>query len=152
MDRKLRRCNGLQASLRALVLGAAVCAAGAALGGCAARSEAPFGEGAERYRFSIELERARGETGSCTGRVSVIDRASKRRLVIPAFSARWGGTTTASMADTTYGATLSATLTVAADGTSGDCHAILKRGERLLGSLKATKPVKVIATAPNVRY
>lgn len=152
MNCKRRFFNGLRVSLQILVLVLAAGVAGAIAGGCAATTSAPFEEGADRYRFDIALERARGETGSCTGRVSVTDRASNRKIVIPAFSAPWGGTTNASMADTTYGATLTATLTVTPDGTSGTCHAILRRGERLLASRQATFPVKVTATAPNVRY
>ncbi|HEU4334154.1 MAG TPA: hypothetical protein VFT32_06620 [Candidatus Eisenbacteria bacterium] len=149
MNCKRRWFKGLWVSLQILVLGLA---AGAIAGGCASTTSTPFEEGADRYRFEIALERARGETGSCTGRVSVTDRASKRAIVIPAFSAPWGRTTTASMADTTYGATLTATLAVTPDGTSGTCHAVLRRGERLLASRKATFPVKVTATAPNIRY
>ncbi|HSQ59788.1 MAG TPA: hypothetical protein VLT84_05080 [Acidobacteriota bacterium] len=152
MDRNCLWRNGLRTSFEALVLGVALGLIGAVLGGCAAGSAVPFEEGAERYRFGIALERARGETGSATARVSVTDRASKRTIVIPAFTAPWGKTTTAAMDDSTYGATLTATVTVAADGASGEGHAVLKRGERLLASLRTTVPVKVTTTAPNVRY
>jgi hypothetical protein len=127
-------------------------AAGIACSGCASRTAMPFEEGASRYRFEFRLERMAGETGACAAAVRVRDLEAKRDLAIPLFSAAWGKVTDGAATDSTYGAVLSASVDVAADGSSARFHADLKRDDRLLASRTAAIPVKVVKPAPQRTY
>lgn len=136
---------------RALRL-AAVAALGLSMAGCASRNVAPFEQGAYRYKFDIALTRGVGETGACAAAVSVTDTAAKRKIRIPLFTAPWGVTTERAADDSTYGARLSAVVSMSADGLSGQCRAALYRGETLLASREAAVPVRVSTRASQFEY
>ena len=84
--------------------------------GCASQRVPPFEQGANRYRFAMQLSQRLGETGTCTAVISVRDLAAKRNLSIPQFTAPWGAKAEKSAADSTYGARLEATVSMSTDG------------------------------------
>lgn len=128
-------------------------AAAAHLGlGCASRTVTPFEPGESRYRFSLLLSRQVGETGACAATVSVTDLAAKRKIEIPVFTAPWGKESVAAAVDSAYGARLEATVSVWADGTKGDCRAVLLRGTDLMASRTATVTVAVDKSPSKIKF
>lgn len=115
--------------------------------GCASRSVAPFEQGESRYRFSMLLSRGIGETGACAASVAVRDLAAKKKIVVPLFTAPWGSTSERAATDSAYGARLEVSVRVSADGTSGECRAVLMRGKSLIASRTETIRV-VVANGP----
>src|SRR5574338_615136 len=87
--------------------------------GCAARSAAPYEQGADRYQFKFSLTKAPGEMGTCTASASVRDRMGRRTIAIPIFTAPWGVRTVAAGSDSAYGARLELAVTVDAAGADG---------------------------------
>lgn len=147
-DNKMRRILAVTHRAAALL----AVAAGLACSGCASRTAMPFEEGASRYRFEFRFDRMAGETGSCAAAVRVRDLEANRDLAIPLFSVVWGRVTEASATDSTYGAVLSASVDVTADGSSARIHANLKRDGRLLASRLSALPVKVVTSASQRTY
>ncbi len=129
-----------------------VCLVALLVAGCASQRVPPYEQGADRYRFTIELTQRLGETGTCSAAVAVTDLAAKRKLAIPLFTARWGATAESSAVDTTYGARLEATVLMAGDGSKGECRAVLHRGDDLIASRAATIPVVVVRTSSKLKF
>ena len=136
--------------LSAACVGACVVALLAA--GCASQHVAPYQQGADRYRFAIQLTQRLGESGTCTASVAVTDLAAKRKLAIPLFTAPWGAKAENSAVDATYGARLDATVSMSGDGSEGECRAELHRGEELIASRTATISVVVVRTSSKLKF
>ncbi len=148
----LRRIHKNPHRVRSALVATAAGLALAALHGCASRAAMPYEQGDSRYRFEFRLERMAGETGTCSAAVKVRDLAARRDLAIPLFTAPWGASTSRAAADSTYGARLTATVEVKADGASAAFRAELKRGDLLLAARTAAIPVKVVEPAKQRTY
>lgn len=133
-------------------IGILVCLVALFAVGCSSTRVPPYEQGADRYRFTLQLTQRLGESGTCTAAISVTDLAAKRRLAIPLFTARWGATTERSAVDSTYGARLEATILMSGDGSKGECRAVVHRGDELIASRTATIPVVVVRKASRLKF
>ena len=122
------------------------------LGSACASSVVPFEEGNARYRFSIRLSRGIGETGACAASVSVSDLAARKKIAIPLFTAPWGEKSEGEVVDSLYGVRLTASVTMSADGTAGQCRAVLLRGSDLIASRTTSVPVVVAKSPPKLKF
>ncbi len=129
-----------------------VCLVAMLVAGCASQRVPPYEQGADRYRFTIQLTQRLGETGTCSAAVAVTDLAAKRKLANPLYTAPWGATAESSAVDSTYGARLEATVSVSGDGSKGECRAVLHRGDAIIASRAATIPVVVVRKSSRIKF
>lgn len=106
--------------------------------GCATQAVKPFEQGAERYKFDIDLTPVfdRDKTISCIA--TVTDIASGHAISIPRFTARWGETKQVDSEDQATGARLDLTLIVDESGNSAMYDASVKKVDQLIASHRTT--------------
>lgn len=110
-----------------------------ALAGCASTSDQPFQQGAERYRFDLELTPVRGDFAAfgCAG--AVTDLSTGRQLATMRTVGRPSAAGTAIASDPGGAAKLEITVRVNPDG-GATCSARLTNHGRLIASDQRTAP------------